>query len=159
MRAMVVGCGRVGAWLADRLAAEGHEVTVLDVSTQAFRRLPATFPGNAIRGDGTDEAVLRRAGLDGADAFFALTEGDNRNVLMAQLARESFDIPRVVAKINDPVRAEAYSMLGIATICRTVILGDALAQYVGLPPVGAGAVVDPSGAHDRHGPDEAGGER
>jgi len=158
MRAMIVGCGRVGAWLADRLAGEGHEVTVLDVSTQAFRRLQASFSGNAVRGDGTDEAVLRRAGLDGADAFFALTEGDNRNVLMAQLAVESFGVPRAVAKINDPVRAEAYSALGIATVCRTVMLGDALAEYVGLPPAGPHGVVAPTGNHGPHGPVDAGGD-
>ena len=133
MRAVIVGCGRVGAGLAERLARAGHEVTVLDTNTDAFGRLPSDFPGAAVRGDGTDEDILRRAGTDGADWFFALTEGDNRNVLAAQLANETFGVPEVVAKINDPVRAEAYTTLGINTICRTTILVEGLARFAGLP--------------------------
>jgi trk system potassium uptake protein TrkA len=133
MRAVIVGCGRVGAGLAERLARAGHEVTVLDVNTDAFGRLPSDFPGSAVRGDGTDEDILRRAGADGADWFFALTEGDNRNVLAAQLANETFGVPEVVAKVNDPVRAEAYTTLGINTICRTTILVEGLARFAGLP--------------------------
>jgi trk system potassium uptake protein TrkA len=86
-----------------------------------------------VRGDGTDEDVLRRAGAQGADLFYALTEGDNRNILASQLAAESLDVGRVVAKINDPVRAEAYASLGISTICRTAMLVDALGAYAGLP--------------------------
>ena len=74
----------------------------------AFDRLPSTFGGRAFRGDGTDEDVLRRAGAEGADVFLALTEGDNRNVMAAQLAAEALGVERVIAKINDPVRAEAY---------------------------------------------------
>ena len=132
MRVIVVGCGRVGAGIAERMARGGHDVTVIDSSTDAFQRLEEDFPGQAIRGDGTDEDVLRRAGAHDADLFFALTEGDNRNVLAAQLATETFKIPKVVAKINDPVRAEAYRELGMATICRTRLLVDALARHVGL---------------------------
>ena len=94
-------------------------------STRAFERLPSSFAGVAIRGDGTDEDVLRRAGLEGADVFLALTEGDNRNVMAAQLAVEAFEIPQVIAKINDPVRADAYAELGIATLCRTGLMLDA----------------------------------
>jgi trk system potassium uptake protein TrkA len=133
MRAVIVGCGRVGAGLAERLARAGHEVTVLDINTDAFGRLPSDFPGAAVRGDGTDEDILRRAGADGADLFFALTEGDNRNILAAQLANETFGVPDVVAKVNDPVRAEAYTTLGINTICRTTILVEGLARFAGLP--------------------------
>jgi trk/ktr system potassium uptake protein len=133
MRAVIVGCGRVGAGLAERLARAGHEVTVLDVNSDAFGRLPNDFPGSAVRGDGTDEDILRRAGADGADWFFALTEGDNRNVLAAQLANETFGVPQVVAKVNDPVRAEAYTTLGINTICRTTILVEGLARFAALP--------------------------
>lgn len=148
MRTIIVGCGRVGAGLAERFAAAGHDVTILDVNGDAFRRLPSDFSGAAVRGDGTDEDVLRRAGAQGADAFFALTEGDNRNILAAQLASESFAIPTVVSKINDPVRAEAYSSLGLATLCRTTILVDALAGYLGLPTEpGAAGVRAPSGSH------------
>lgn len=133
MRAVIVGCGRVGAGLAERLAREGHEVTIIDLSSDAFSRLEPDFPGQAIRADGTDEDVLRRVGTDSADWFYALTEGDNRNAFAAQMAAERFGVKNVVAKINDPVRAEAYTDLGIATICRTRLLVDALARYTGLP--------------------------
>lgn len=132
MRTIIVGCGRVGAGLAGRLVREGDEVTIIDLRTEAFERLEDDFPGQAIRADGTDEDALRRAGVEGADRFFALTEGDNRNILAAQLAAERFDIDTVVAKINDPVRAEAYAALGLATICRTSMMIESLAQFLGL---------------------------
>jgi trk system potassium uptake protein TrkA len=148
MRTIVVGCGRVGAGLAESLSRAGHEVTILDVSTEAFSRLEPDFPGTAIRGDGTDEDVLRRAGAGGADYFFALTEGDNRNILAAQLASETLGIPRVVAKINDPVRAQAYTDLGLSTICRTTMLVDALGRAAGLPEdPGARGVSEATGHH------------
>jgi trk system potassium uptake protein len=156
MRAVIVGCGRVGAGLAERLARAGHDVTVIDVSSEAFNRLEPDFPGQAVRGDGTEEDVLRRLGADGADLFFALTEGDNRNVLAAQLAAETFGVKRVVAKINDPVRAQAYTQLGLATICRTRLLVDALAQYSGLDAdPGASGVLDVESHHDHHHTDGA----
>ncbi len=133
MRTIIVGCGRVGAAMAERLAAAGDEVTILDTRTEAFDRLADDFPGKAVRGDGTDEDVLRRAGAEGAGRFLALTEGDNRNILAAQLAVRHFRIPTVVAKINDPVRADAYRALGIAVICRTSMMVEALAGFVGVP--------------------------
>jgi trk system potassium uptake protein TrkA len=147
MRTIIVGCGRVGAGLAEQLARANHDVTIIDVSTEAFARLESDFPGTAIRGDGTDEDVLRRAGAEGADCFFALTEGDNRNILAAQLANESLGIQKVVAKINDPVRAEAYTSLGIATVCRTTLLVDALARDLGLPGDPGAQGVSPSTGH------------
>src|SRR4029453_3233102 len=113
MKAVIVGCGRVGATLADQLDRTGHQVVILDISSAAFDRLPSSFGGSAIRGDGTDEDVLRRAGTEGADIFLALTEGDNRNVMAAQLANEALGARRVIAKISDPVRATAYAELGI----------------------------------------------
>lgn len=157
MRAVIVGCGRVGAGIAERLARAGHEVTVVDISTDAFGRLEPDFPGQAVRADGTEEDVLRRVGTQDADLFFALTEGDNRNVLAAQLATETFGVKQVVAKVNDPVRAEAYTMLGLATICRTRLLVDALAQYSGLEAdAGASGVRRPERQHDHaHGEAEA----
>ncbi|CAN5776650.1 hypothetical protein BH24CHL5_BH24CHL5_03560 [soil metagenome] len=157
MRAVIVGCGRVGAGLAERLAREGHDVTVIDVNTEAFTRLEADFPGQAIRADGTDEDVLRRAGTENADWFYALTEGDNRNVLAAQLASETFRVEHVVAKINDPVRAEAYTLLGLATLCRTRLLVDALARFSGLESdPGAAGVREVERQHD-HAPGAATG--
>ncbi len=149
MRAVIVGCGRVGAGLAERLAREGHDVTIIDNNTEAFSRLEPDFPGQAIRADGTDEDVLRRVGTDTADWFFALTEGDNRNAFTAQMASETFGVKNVVAKVNDPVRAEAYTQLGVATICRTRLLVDALAQFTGLEAdPGASGVRDVERHHD-----------
>jgi trk system potassium uptake protein len=148
MRTIIVGCGRVGAGLAGRLAMAGEEVTIIDLRTDSFDRLPEGFRGNAVRGDGTDEDVLRRLGVEGADRFFALTEGDNRNVLAAQLAAETFAIPTVVAKINDPVRASAYAALGIATVNRTSMMVESLGGFVGLPAdAGAMRVLPPTGHH------------
>jgi trk system potassium uptake protein TrkA len=156
MRAVIVGCGRVGAGLADTLARAGHDVTIVDLSNEAFNRLEPDFPGQAVRGDGTEEDVLRRIGTDDADYFFALTEGDNRNVLAAQLAAETFGVKRVVAKVNDPVRAQAYTQLGLATICRTRLLVDALAQFSGLDAdPGASGVMDVERHHDHHHDGEA----
>ena len=110
MKVVIVGCGRVGAGLADELDRAGWQVLILDVSTAAFDRLPSSFGGTALRGDGTDEDTLRRAGAEDADLFLSLTEGDNRNVMAAQLATEALGARRTVAKINDPVRAEAQGV-------------------------------------------------
>jgi trk system potassium uptake protein len=134
MKAVIVGCGRVGGVLAASLDASGHDVVIIDLLVRAFDRLPATFGGEAVRGDGSDEDTLRRAGVAGADVFMALTEGDNRNVMAAQLAREAFGITKVYAKINDPMRAQAYAELGIGTVCRTTMIADALLGAMGLPP-------------------------
>jgi trk system potassium uptake protein TrkA len=131
MRAVIIGCGRVGATMALALETAGNDVTIVDLVTRAFDRLPPTFGGNAVRGDGTDEDTLRRAGADGADVFLALTEGDNRNIMAAQLAVEALGIRRVYAKVNDPVRARAYSELGIGTICRTTMMADGLLVALG----------------------------
>jgi trk system potassium uptake protein TrkA len=147
VKIVIVGCGRVGASAAETWDKAGHEVVILDVSNRAFERLPASFGGTAVRGDGTDEDVLRRVGADDADVFVALTEGDNRNVMSAQLAVEAFEIKSVIAKINDPVRSAAYSQLGIATICRTGLMVDALNGHLGLPPSGLAGMLAPSGTH------------
>jgi trk system potassium uptake protein len=131
MRTIIVGCGRVGAGLANLLAMDGHEVTILDQTNEAFRRLAPSFPGQALRGDGTDESVLRRAGAEGADWFLALTNGDNRNILAAQLASQTFGIPNVVCKINDPVRAQGYATLGVNTVDRTTMMIDTIGRFMG----------------------------
>ena len=126
MRVIIVGCGRVGARVAAELDERGENVTVIDINQRAFSRLPSTFKGETVRGNGTDEDVMRSAGAEQADLVMTLTEGDNRNALAAQLAKHVFGAPRVIAKINDPLRGEAYRALGLETICRTIILGDAL---------------------------------
>ena len=148
MRTIIVGCGRVGAGMAETLARAGHEVAIIDLSTQAFNRLSPDFSGQAIRGDGTDEDVLRRAGAQGADYLFALTEGDNRNALAAQMARDLLGVRHVVAKINDPVRAATYRTMDLAVICRSTIMVDALSRFVGLPgdPRAAALTADEAGA-------------
>lgn len=150
MKIVIVGCGRVGASAAEAYDKSGHEVVVLDSSTAAFDRLPSSFGGTAIRGDGTDEDVLKRAGAEGANVFLALTEGDNRNVMAAQLAIEALGIERVIAKVNDPLRAAAYSELGIATLCRTGLMVNAIDAYLGLPKVDLPGMLAPTGQHTHH---------
>jgi trk system potassium uptake protein TrkA len=127
MRVIIIGCGRVGAQTAVELDKRGDHVSVIDVNPRAFERLPTDYSGITIRGNGTDEDVLRAAEAEMADIVMALTEGDNRNVMAAQLAKHVFGVPRVIAKINDPLRAKAYRTLGLETICRTTILSGALA--------------------------------
>jgi trk system potassium uptake protein TrkA len=148
---VIVGCGRVGAMLAVMLDDGGHHVSILDISTAAFDRLPSSFKGNASRGDGTDEDTLRRAGAENADLFLAMTEGDNRNIMAAQLAAEAFRVEQVIAKINDPLRALAYAELGIATICRTDLMANAILSYLKLP-VSVVPGVRSSSGHHRHDP-------
>jgi len=143
MKVVILGCGRVGAALAEAFAGLGHNVTILDTSTRAFDRLSDSFSGQAVRGDGTDEDVLRRVGAEDADVFVSLTEGDNRNIMAAQVAMENLGAKRAIAKINDPVRAAAYAELGIATICRTTMLTDALLGFVGARPTGMPSVIAP----------------
>jgi trk system potassium uptake protein TrkA len=122
MKVVIMGCGRVGAQLATALDREGHDVTILDVRSDAFsRRLAADFRGRAIIGNGIDVDVLRRAGLDGADAFVAVTQGDNRNVMAAQIAQHIFNVRKVVCRIYDPIREEIYRTLGIQTISPTKV--------------------------------------
>ena len=147
MKTVIVGCGRVGAELAEVFDRANHEVIVLDTSTRAFDRLPGTFRGSAVRGDGTDEDTLRRAGAEDADVFLAMTEGDNRNVMAAQVAAEALGARQVIAKINDPLRASAYADLGIATLCRTVLMADAVTGYLGMPTTGTPGIQRPVSSH------------
>jgi len=141
VKLVIVGCGRVGAALAEAFDNGGHDVTVIDLSTRAFDRLSDEFRGQAVRGDGTDEDVLRRAGAQGCDVFLALTEGDNRNVMAAQVAMEKLEVGKAVAKINDPVRAAAYADLGVATVCRTTMLTDAILAFLGQGDTGMPSVI------------------
>jgi len=122
VKVVIVGCGRVGATLAGILDGEGHEVTVVDIERAAFAHLPASFQGTTHLGNGSDLDVLREVGIDKADAFISLTQGDNRNLMAAQIAREIFGVERVIAKVNDPIRAEIYREKGITTFSRTTIL-------------------------------------
>ena len=152
MNAVIVGCGRVGAGLADELDRAGWRVLILDTNAAAFDRLPLTFGGSAVRGDGTDEDVLRNAGAEGADLFLSLTEGDNRNVMAAQLAIEALGAKQTIAKVNDPVRADAYAHLGIATMCRTNLMTDSVLAFLGRPRPARPGVNAPEQPHE-HGTD------
>jgi len=113
---IVVGCGRVGSELAGQLEAAGHDVVVIDKRADAFRRLPADFKGKTVVGFGFDRDHLHEAGIEEADAVAAVTSGDNSNILSARIARETFGIERVVARIYDPRRALIYQRLGIDTV-------------------------------------------
>ncbi|MCH9733518.1 MAG: TrkA family potassium uptake protein [Actinomycetia bacterium] len=116
MRVVVMGCGRVGASLSDSLARIGHDVAVIDRDSAAFHRLSPEFEGQRILGMGFDRDVLVRAGIDDATAFAAVSSGDNSNIISARVARETFGVPRVVARIYDAKRAAIYERLGIPTV-------------------------------------------
>jgi len=147
MKAVIVGCGRVGAGLADELDRAGWQVLIIDRVSSAFDRLPSSFGGTALRGDGTDEDTLRRAGAAGADLFLALTEGDNRNIMAAQLGIEALGAKWTMAKCNDPVRAEAYAHLGIATVCRTNLMTTAILDHLGQATPAHSGIYAPTSHH------------
>ena len=121
MKVLIMGCGRVGAELAAMLDQERHEVTVLDRNPDAFRRLPPEFGGHRVVGNGIDQEVLARIGVAEADAFVAVTQGDNRNVMAAQMAKPLFGVRRVVCRIYDPIREVLYHELGLETISPTKV--------------------------------------
>ena len=126
MKVVIMGCGRVGSSLAARLSEEGNDVTVLDVRPDSFRRLPAGFKGKKHVGNGIDQDVLARIGVGEADAFIAVTQGDNRNVLATQVAKHIFGVPRTLCRIYDPIREEMYRGLGLETISPTVMGSNVL---------------------------------
>ncbi len=137
MRVVIMGCGRVGSSLAARLSTEGHDVTVLDVRADAFRRLPSNFNGKKHIGNGIDQDVLARIGVGDADAFIAVTQGDNRNVLATQVAKHIFGVPRTLCRIYDPIREEMYRELGLETISPTVMGANVLHGLLSeAPPAG-----------------------
>ncbi|MBA2677788.1 MAG: TrkA family potassium uptake protein [Ktedonobacteraceae bacterium] len=124
MNIVILGCGRVGATLATQLEQAGHKIAVIDSSSDAFQRLGPKFKGEKIIGNGVDEEVLRRAGLEKADAFAAVTNGDNRNIMASQIAKEIFQIKKVVCRIYDPLRESTFKELGLETICPTTIISS-----------------------------------
>ncbi len=116
MKVIIGGCGRVGALLAARLDVQGHQVAVIDKDPDALRRLTRSFKGETVKGMVFDRDALTKAGIDRADAFVAVTSGDNSNVVSATIARDIYRVPKVVARIFDPRRAEIYRRLGIQTV-------------------------------------------
>ncbi len=128
MKVVIMGSGRVGAQLAGMLDAEGHQVTVLDTDEYSFRRLPPDFGGTALVGNGLDQEMLNRAGIEEADAFVVVTQGDNRNVMAAQIAKHIFNVPRVICRIYDPLRQEIYQTLGLEAISPTTVFARILKE-------------------------------
>ncbi|TNY36443.1 potassium channel family protein [Thermomonospora catenispora] len=116
MHIVIMGCGRVGSTLAHILEDRGHSVAIIDQNPEAFRRLRGGFRGRRVTGIGFDRAVLEEAGIERASAFVAVSSGDNSNIISARVARETFGVENVVARIYDPRRAEVYQRLGIPTV-------------------------------------------
>lgn len=143
MHVVIVGCGRVGSTLALGLVSSGHSVAVIDRKSDAFFRLRDNFAGQTITGIGFDRDVLEQAGIKQASAVAAVTNGDNSNILIARVARESFGIENVVARISDPKRAEIYERLGIATVATVKWTSDRILRKI-LPDLPAVEWTDPS---------------
>jgi len=122
--AIVIGCGRLGAHLASTLSGQGHSVVAVDSRHSAFDALTSEFSGFRLEGDATEFAVLKQAKIDRADLVVATTDDDNVNLMVAQVAARIFDVPRVVARIEDPRKEEVYSSLGIETICPASLAGN-----------------------------------
>ena len=129
MKVIIVGCGRVGARLARQLDAEGHSVAVVDQQVSAFERLGRDFRGAMVVGNCVDEAVLRRAGIEGADCFVSVTNGDNRNLMAAQIAQRIFKIKRVITRLYDPIRESVFREMGLETFCPTTLGADLIREY------------------------------
>ncbi|MCF8026301.1 MAG: TrkA family potassium uptake protein [Desulfobacteraceae bacterium] len=121
---IIVGCGRLGSYLANQLSRVGHSVVVIDADEQTFNDLSPDFSGFRVVGDATRIAVLKEAKLKQADVFFATTHWDNVNLMVAQIARKLFHVPHVLARVFDPHREEMYNQLGIETICPTSVAAE-----------------------------------
>ncbi len=130
MHVVIMGCGRVGSTLAHSLEARGHSVAVVDQDADAFRRLGPGFAGFTVTGVGFDRVVLREAGIERADAFAAVSSGDNSNIISARLARETFGVSRVVARIYDQRRAVVYERLGIPTVATVRWAADRMVRHL-----------------------------
>jgi trk system potassium uptake protein len=130
MKVVILGCGRVGSYLALTLTQEGHQVTVIDNRSIAFERLGDDSAVETVLGVGIDEDVLRRAGIEDADAFIAVTDGDNTNIMATQVVKEMFRVPTVICRIYDPIREEVYRSLGLVTVCPTVAGATAIKRLL-----------------------------
>ncbi|MGV8965175.1 MAG: potassium channel family protein [Cellulomonas sp.] len=139
-----MGCGRVGATLAQSLERQGHSVAMIDQNPEAFRRLDASFSGRKVTGLGFDRDTLAQAGIDDAYAFAAVSDGDNSNILAARVVRETFGVDHVVARIYDPRRAEIYQRLGIPTVATVRWTADQVMRRL-LPMGATDEYRDPSG--------------
>lgn len=130
MYVIIVGCGRVGSELAKLLANEGHNVVIIDKNRASFDRLGQTFNGLTLAGNGFDLNLLKQAGIEKADAFCAVTNGDNTNLISAQVAKKIFKVPKVLARVYDPQRAHIYAALGLDIISGTVLFAAMLRDKI-----------------------------
>lgn len=130
MYVIIVGCGRVGSELAKLLSNEGHDVVIIDKNRDAFDRLGGTFNGLTMVGNGFDLALLKQVGIKKADAFCAVTNGDNTNLISAQVAKKIFQVPKVLARVYDPQRAHIYAALGLDIISGTILLAAMLRDKI-----------------------------
>jgi len=139
-----MGCGRVGSTLAQTIESRGHSVAIIDQNPDAFRRLPSSFSGQKVTGVGFDRDTLMQAGIEDTYAFAAVSDGDNSNVLAARVARETYGVDNVVARIYDPQRAEIYQRLGIPTVATVSWTADQVLRRM-LPLGATDEYRDPSG--------------
>jgi trk system potassium uptake protein TrkA len=130
MKIVIVGCGRVGSTLANKLSVEGHEVAVIDKDPRAFKRLAKNFRGVTVEGPGTDKTILEKAGIDRADAFTATTNSDDDNSRVALIAKDEYHVPHVTARLYDPLKAELYRQHGIAAISSTIWAANTLKDLI-----------------------------
>ncbi len=130
MYIVIVGCGRVGAELAKLLSNDGHDVVIVDRDPLAFNRLGGTFNGVTLVGNGFDPDILKEAGIEKADVFCALTNGDNTNLIAAQVAKKIFAIPKVIARVYDPERAQIYQSLGLDIMSGTILFAAMLRDKI-----------------------------
>jgi trk system potassium uptake protein len=142
---VIMGCGRVGSLLATLLDEQGHSVSVIDQESSSFRKLSSSFSGTTVKGVGFDRETLEAAGIDRAHAFAAVSSGDNSNILAARVARETYGVPHVVARIYDPQRAAVYQRLGIPTVATVSWTASQIMKAV-LPASASVEYTDPTGS-------------
>jgi trk system potassium uptake protein TrkA len=150
MKVVILGCGRVGARLATMMDSNGHDVSIIDSNPDSFRRLPESFQGETVLGTGIDVDVLKSAGIEHADAFAAVTNGDNTNIMATQIAKEIFGVDKVLARIYDPGREGLYHELGLETVCPTTLIStqvyDILSHDASTSPAEPAATAQPVAA-------------
>ncbi|MDP2940480.1 MAG: TrkA family potassium uptake protein [Candidatus Omnitrophota bacterium] len=130
MHIVIAGCGRVGSELAKLLSSEGHNVVIIDKNQTSFDRLGTTFNGITLLGNGYDPDILKAAGIEKADAFCAVTNGDNTNIMASQVAKKIFKVPKVIARVYDPKRADIYKSLGLDIISGTILFAAMLRDKI-----------------------------
>lgn len=135
---IIIGCGRLGSYLANRLSHDGHSVVVIDLNDSALEALSVDYSGFRMEGDATEIDLLKQAKIDKADFFIATTGDDNVNLMVAQVAKKLFQVPRVMARVFQPKREKIYVDLGIETVCPTAIAADVFLKSISAPPTTRG---------------------